>query len=207
MIAELQDKNADIKDIVGKAIENKELFFDLLDGLKSKNETIRYNCSKVLTLITRERAEILYPSWDYLVEFLHSENSYQKMSAANLLANLIKVDDEKKFEEIFDEYFDLLDDKSMILGVYVAQNAAQIVFAKPQMEDRITNRLLNIDKTHHFADRKELIKAGAIESFSKYFEISGFKSEILDFVSDQQNSKSPKLRKLAKQFLQKWKTL
>lgn len=203
VLIELNDKNADVKQIAKNALDDKELLSDLLQGLKSKNETVRYNCSKVLTVISKEHAEVLYHVWDYLVEFLHSENSYQKMSAANLLANLVKVDKENKFEPIFERYFNLLDDKSMILGIYVASNSGQIVKAKPHLEKRVTEKLLSIDNTHHTGDRRELIKADAIESFSQYFTLSSKQPEILEFVSEQQSSKSPKTRKLAKEFLKK----
>jgi hypothetical protein len=203
MLTRLNNKQAGIKLIAEKAAVDKELLSELLQGLKSNNETIRYNCYKTLMLISKEHGEILYPAWDYLAEFLTSENSYQKMSAVNLLANLVKGDKKNKFEQIFDAYFNLLDNKSMILSVYIAQNAGQIILAKPQLEKRITERLLNIDQTHHQGDRKELIKAGAIESFSQYFEILQNKPRILRFVSEQQDSNSPKTRKLAREFLKK----
>ncbi len=204
MLTELNDKNADVKRIATNAVNDKELLSDVLQGLRSKNETIRYNCAKALAVISKEQAEILYTAWDYLVEFLHSDNSYQKMSAVNLLANLAKVDKDNKFDNMFKLYFDLLDDKSMILSIYVAGNSGQIVLAKPHLEKRVTAKLLSIENTHHTADRKELIKAGAIESFSQYFSISSSKAKILNFVLAQQSSKSPKTRKLAKQFLKKW---
>lgn len=207
MLIELNDKKADVKQIAEKAVTDKELLSELLQGLKSKNETVRYNCSKILMLTSREHGEILYPAWDYLVEFLHSENSYQKMSAVNLLANLVKVDKENKFKCIFKDYFNLLDDKSMILSVYIASNSGQIVLAKPELEERITKMLLNIDKTHHTESRKELIKAGAIESFSQYFAVSSDKAGILDFVSAQQNNTSLKTTKLARAFLKKWRNI
>lgn len=204
MLTVLNDKNADVKQIAKNAVDDKALLSDLLKGLQSKNETVRYNCAKALAVISKEHAKILYTEWDYLVEFLHGENSYQKMSAVNLLANLVRVDKENKFEKIFKLFFNLLDDKSMILGIYVAGNSGQIVIAKPHLEKRVTEKLLAIDKTHHTRDRKELIKAGAIDSFSQYYPISSNKLKILKFVSAQQVSKSPKTRKLAKQFLKKW---
>src|SRR4030042_964298 len=206
MLTELNNKKADVVEIAQKAVIDKELITELLQGLNSRNETVRYNCSKTLMIISREHGELLYPSWAYLVEFLHSENSLQKMSVVNLLANLVKVDKENKFEPIFERYFNLLDDKSMILGIYVASNSGQIVMANPHLEKRVTEKLLAIDKTHHTGDRRELIKAGAIESFSQYFALSSNKPEILEFVSEQKGSNSPKTRKLAKEFLKKWES-
>jgi hypothetical protein len=204
MLPELKDKNADIERISKKSLADKKLLSELLDGLKSKDETFRYNCYKVLMFISKTNGEVLYPSWDYFVELLHSDNSYHKMSAVHLLTNLLKVDKEDRFQKIFDTYYNLLDDKSVIVAVYVAQNSAQIVRAKPQLENRITNILLNIDKTHHPSGRKELIKAGVIEAFIEYLPDSKNKAKILEFVTKQQDSESPKTRKITKSFMQKW---
>ena len=204
MLPELKDKNANIESIAQKSFGDKKVIAELLDGLKSKDETVRYNCYKVLMQIGKNQGKVLYPSWDYFVELLHSENSYHKMSAVHLLTNLVKVDKEDKFQEIFDSYYNLLDDRSVIVAIYVAQNSAQIIKAKPQLENRITDILLNIDKTHHPAGRKELIKAGVIESFMDYFPTSKNKVKILEFITRQQDSESPKTRKVAKAFLKKW---
>jgi hypothetical protein len=204
MLPELKDKNANIERVAENALSDKKLLSELLDGLKSKAETYRYNCYKVLMLLSKSHGEILYPAWDYFVELLHSDNSYQKMSAVHLLTNLVKVDTEDRFHKIFDSYYSLLDDKSVIVAIYVAQNSSQIVKAKPHLENRITNTLLNIDKTHHPKGRKELIKAGVIEAFIEYFPDSRNKARIMEFVKKQQDSASPKTRKLAKAFLKQW---
>ena len=204
MVSEMNDKNADIESIATKALRDNKLLSELLDGLKSKEETFRYNCYKSLMLISKTRGEVLYPAWDYFVELLNSDNSYHKMSVVHLLTNLVKVDVEDKFQKVFDSYYSLLDDKGVIVAIYVAGNAAQIVRAKPQLENRITNILLNIDKTHHPAGRKELIKAGAIEAFMDFFTDSENKAKIVEFVTKQQDSESPKTRKIAGIFLKKW---
>ena len=204
MVSEMNDKNADIESIATKALRDNKLLSELLDGLKSKEETFRYNCYKSLMLISKTRGEVLYPAWDYFVELLHSDKSYHKMSAVHLLTNLVKVDKEDRFQKIFDRYYSLLDDKSVIVAIYVAGNSAQIVRAKPHLENRITNILLNIDKTHHPAGRKELIKAGAIEAFMDFFTDSENKAKIVEFVTKQQDSESPKTRKIAGIFLKKW---
>ena len=75
---------------------------------------------------------------------------------------------------------------------------------KPNLQTKITNRLLNIEKTHK-GKQIELIKAYTIEAFNEYFEESSDKNKILDFVEAQLESESPKTRKLAKEFLKKKK--
>jgi hypothetical protein len=126
------------------------------------------------------------------------------MSATHLLANLVNIDTENRFEEIFDLFYGLLDDRSMVVAYYVAQTSAKIIRAKPEMESRIIGRLLAIDETHHPAGRKELIKAGIIEAFDELFDDTGIRPEILNFVREQLGSESRKTAKLAKAFLEKW---
>ena len=92
----------------------------------------------------------------------------------------------------------------MIVAIYVASSSGKIIKAKPQLERKITNKLLDIDRTHHHEGRKPLIKAGAIEAFDEYFTEAADKERIIAFVKDQQNCDSPKTRKIAHEFLQKW---
>lgn len=201
MLPEMSDKEVDIEKIAKRALADKNLLSELLAGLKFKNETIRYNCSKVLDLISGQHGNVLYPEWQYFVDFLSSQNTYWKLSALLIITNLTSIDMDNRFEKIFDKYYQLLDDKSMITAIYAARSSGKIVRAKPALETEITNRLLNIDETHHESGRKDLIKAGIIEAFSEYYEMAEDKSRIVEFVRGQLNSGSPKTRKTAKEFL------
>jgi len=200
-MVDLNNKNINIKAVAGKALKSEKLMATLLDSLWSKNETIRYNSHKVLFLITEEQPQALYSKWDHFVEFLDSDNTYHKLSAVLLVANLTGIDKDNKFERIFDRYYDLLDDKSFITAAYVAGASGRIAKAKPKLQTRITNRLLNIDKTHHEQERKDLVKASIIEAFEEYIGQIRNKKRIVDFVKKQLNCKSPKTKKAAKEFL------
>jgi hypothetical protein len=197
MLTEMNNKDVNIESVAEKALVDRELLSEILDGLISKQETLRYNCLKVLLLISKTRSELLYPKWDYFVKLLDSDNSYLKMSATQLIAKLTKVDIENNFEKIIEKYYSLLNDRSMIVAIYVANNSGKIIKAKPHLESQITNKLLDIDRTHHPEGRKLLIKAGAIEAFEEYFIEAANKDKIIAFVKEQ----------LAKNFLRKWDRL
>ncbi len=203
MPSNLNDKNANIKAVAKKALKDDKLLGDLLDNLWSKNETIRYNSHKVLLLITEEQPEALYTHWDYFVRFLDSDNTYHKLSAVLLLANLTRVDVNNKFEKIFDKFYGLLDDRSFITAAYISGASGKIAKAKPKLQAKITARLLNIDKTRHPQERKDLVKASIIGAFEEYSEQSRSTKRIVDFVQKQLSCKSPKTKKAAKAFLQK----
>jgi len=203
MPANLNNKSINIKTVAKKALKDDKLLAELLDNLWLKNETIRYNSHKVLFFITEERPQTLYSNWDYFVKFLDSDNTYHKLSAVLLLANLTKVDKDNKFEKVFDRFYGLLNDKSFITAAYLACASGKIVKAKPKLQTRITNRLLSIDKTHHEQERKDLVKTSIIEAFQEYFDQTRNKKRIIEFVKKQLNCKSPKTRKAAKKFLKR----
>jgi hypothetical protein len=203
MPANLNNKNINIKAVAKKALKDDKLLAELLDNLWSKNETIRYNSHKVLCLISQEHPRILYPQWDYFTQFLKSDNTYHKLSAIHILANLIKADTKGKFEKMFDRFYRLLDDKSFITAAYLAGASGKIARAKPKLQAKITNRLLSIDETHHQQERKDLVKASIIEAFEEYFDQTRNKKRILEFVEKQLNCESPKTRKIAKEFMKR----
>ena len=203
MSVDLNAKNINIKAVAKKALKDDKLMAALLDSLWSKNETIRYNSHRILFLITDEQPQALYSNWDYFVKFLDSDNTYHKLSAVLLLANLTQVDKDNNFERLFDRFYDLLDDKSFITAAYLAGASGRIARVKPKLQTRITNRLLNIDRTHHGQERKDLVKASIIGAFEEYFDQTRNKKRIVDFVQKQLSCKSPKTRKAAKEFLKR----
>ena len=201
MSIDLNDKKLDIETATKVALKDKNIREELLNNLWSKNETLRYNSSKILFTVTEQKPELLYSKFDDLVKFLDSDNTYHKLSAVLLLGNLTKADKDNKFEKIFSKYFSLLDDKSFITAAYIAQACGVIAIAKPNLQTKITNKLLAIDKTHHEQERIDLVKASIIETFEKYYEQAKNKKKILAFVEEQLNCQSPKTRKKAKKFL------
>lgn len=65
------------------------------------------------------------------------------------LKKVSRIDTERKFEDIFERFFGLLNDKSMISAAWAADNSGKIAKAKPEPQTRITDKLLRIDETHH----------------------------------------------------------
>ena len=190
-----------VRKLAKKGVEAEKLS-KALEGILSKKDEIRSNSFKVLMHLSEEQPKVLYPKWDYLANLLDSDNHYQRYISINILANLAVVDAKNKFDKIFDKYFSNIDgDRTMVAG-QTALNSGKIAKAKPNLQTKITNRLLNIEKTHK-GKQIELIKAYTIEAFNEYFEESSDKNKILDFVEAQLESKSPKTRKLAKEFLKK----
>ena len=195
--------NVGLENLAEKVLNDKQVLSELLEGILSKKDTIRHNRVKILLLLSEKKPEFLYHQWEFFVKLIDVENSYLKLIAVRIIANLTKVDREDKFNKIFEKYYDLLNDSVIVAG-HLTANSGRIVKAKPELQIQITNKLLNIDDTHQ--KHKDLVKAGDIETFNEYFEEVEDKEKILQFVKEQLNSKSPKTRKKAKEFLKKWET-
>ena len=202
MIPEISNKNINIKSIAEKALANERLLSELLDGLMSKNETLRYNCSKVILFISEERGEALYPKWDFFVTLLDSDNTYWKMSGLQIIASLTRVDADKKFDDIFDKYYHLLGYKGTVVAAHIAANSGKIASARPDLQPRITDKLLSIDKIYA-GKQIDLVKGYIIEAFAVYFEEAENRNKIIEFARNQLNSGSPRTRKQAEHFLSK----
>jgi hypothetical protein len=204
MLTELDRKNVDVKKFAQDALEDKAILADLLEGVLSKKEKIRFNCFKVLLFISEKHPRILYTQWEFFVRLLQSDNTYLKYIATYIIANLAQDDPEGKFERVFNRYYALLDDKSIIPASHVAANSPKIAEAKPHLQTKIVNRLLDVDKTHHKPERKDLIKSYVIEAFGKLIEGVRNKKKMIEFVREQREAKSPKTRKKAKEFMKRW---
>ena len=198
----LENKNAKPEAVAEMALTDEVVLQKLLDGVLSKKDVVRQNSFQTLNLLSEQHPEKLYTKWDFFANFIHTGNSFHKYIAIYIIANLTKADAENKFEKTFDAYYGLLGDESVIPAAHAAVNSGKIALAKPNLQAEITNRLLNIDNT--VRKHKDLVKASAIEAFDAYFENSGDKVRIIEFVKAQLNCESPKTRKKAKAFLKKW---
>jgi len=197
---DLDEKNIDVEGLAQDAINNEELFQELLRGTRSKDDTTRQNSFKSLQIIAEVNPQFLYSEWDYFQEMLSSPNNYHKFIAIYILASLTSVDDNKKFDEIFDDYFGILAGDKAMTASHVALNSSVIVRNKPELRSRIIDILMSIDDIHQ-GKQKELIKAYAIEALMKIHPDVDDRGEIEEFVRTQLESKSPKTRNMAQCFL------
>jgi hypothetical protein len=188
--------------VAERALNDDKVLQELLDGVLSKKDALRYGSFKALNVLSEKHPERLYGKWDFFVDLMCSDNTHHKYIAIYIIANLTRVDSEQRFEKLFNAYYGLLGDASVIPPVHVAVNSGKIALAKPELQAEITNRLLDIDNI--VQRHKDLVKASAIEAFDAYFEKSKDQARIIKFVKAQLNCESPKTREKAKAFLKKW---
>ncbi|MDD5288892.1 MAG: hypothetical protein PHY28_07285, partial [Dehalococcoidales bacterium] len=205
IISDLINKQIGIEKAVEKALADNAILSELLAGIQSSQDPTRYNSFKVILPISENHQGTLYPQWHLFEKMLESDNSYFKDIAIQIIANLTKIDTENRFEPLFDKYFGELGGDKTMTAAHVASNAGKIAGAKPGLQSKITDKLLNIDKLHQ-GKQIDLIKGHAIEAFNRYFGESTEKDKkrILEFVKKEQTSRSPRTRKIAGDFLNKF---
>jgi hypothetical protein len=195
------ERDPDLDEAVRLALSDADFFATLRDGLTAKDEIFRYNCFKVLRQVSDSQPALLYPDWDFLARLLDSPNAYHRASGAQLLSRLACADPERRFDALFDRYFDLMDDDKFMVSRLAVQSAGRIAKARADLQARITDRLLRVDLTHH--KHPDLAKADVIQAFAEYVEVSSKRERIVAFVRAQADSASPKTRQAAKEFLQR----
>jgi len=208
-----------LQKLAAKSITKKELFqmveqdFNLLpevlDGVSSSKAAIRYGCAKVLMDLSEKHPEKLYPHMDFFTALLDSNYRILTWNAMAIIANLAKVDEDKKFDAIFDKYFGFLNDAYMVTVANVVGNSAKIALAKPYWAQKVTNELLkveNISTTPHLTEEcKRVIAEHAIKSFALFFDEIEQKEKVISFVESHVDSPRKTLGKTAEEFLLKFR--
>lgn len=200
----IKKKNVDEESIAKKVVKDERLLDDLLEGVSSEKVVIKYKSLKVLTLVSEQQPKMLYPEWDFFVKLLDDDNTFLRVIGATIIANLTRVDTKNKFEKIFNKYYSLLEDESMINAANIAGRSGLIAKAKPHLQGKITNKLLDIDKTNHSSECKNIIKGKAILSFDEYVDEFKDKEKIIRFVKKELKNTRSATKKKAEKLLKKW---
>ncbi len=200
----IEKKNVTPKSMARNIVKNKKLLSEVIKGITSDKPEIKYKSGKTLMILSEENPKLLYSKWDHFVTLLDSENTFMKSIGITILSNLTRVDTKNKFDKLFNNFYKLLDCESMITAAYLVGHSGTIAKAKPKLQNKITNKLLSIDETHHSSECKNIIKGKAILSLGQYFEEAKNKKKIIEFVKKELKNTRPATRKKAEKFLNRW---
>ena len=200
----LINKNPDLEEIMKMCLDHQPFLNELVDNLTEKKETIRYNSVKILTRIAEERPEKIYPFWNVLKEQLYSINIYHILTAIILISRIIVADKDNNFNYIEDDYFNMINHKNVIPARYLILNIWRIGKARPEFISKIKDILFSLDRSHH--KHIGLLKGDAILAFIELWDLMSEKdkAEVKSFVRKLTDSESPKTRKEARKFLEKY---
>ena len=158
--------------------------------------------------LSEEQPQYLYPYMDFFITLLESKYRILTWNATIIIANLTKVDTEKRFDVIFEKYYSLLDNDYMVTVANVVDNSGKIASAKPYLTKQIAEKLLsveNISTTPHLSKEcKRVITEHAIKTFDQFFPQIEQKEKVFSFVKKQLKSSRKTLRMKAENFVKKW---
>ncbi len=196
---------ARLYDVVELVLQNAELRDALVDTAFDKNETLRYNCVRVMFRALDQKPVLFYPYWEYFSEMLDSPNGFHRSASAQAIASLAIADTDCRLDKIFTHYLLLLDDPKVMVTSYFIQTLDRVARARPDFQPRIIKALLGIDRTNHTQAHKELLKADILAVFDRLFDLLPDKDRkaALVFAHAALQSTSGKTRKSAKLFLAK----
>jgi len=206
----LGDKSTTKKELYLKVVSNFDLLPIIIDGVNSPTAAIRYACGSILMDLSEKYPSKLYPYMGVFISLLDSKYRILTWNAMAAIANLTRVDVEKKFDAIFDKYYSLLNDEYMVTVANVVENSAKIASAKPYLIPEITKRLLkveNIPTTPHITEEcKRIIAEKTIQSLSTFFDKveAEQKKEVFTFAEKHLYSPRKTLRKEVDAFTKKW---
>jgi len=207
VLEELGKKETEAADIAHKVVENPDLLPELFDGISSATARTRFASAKILRMISEENPEILYPNMDFFVNLLDSENNILKWNAMDIIANLIVIDTDNKFNRLFKKFYGYLYDGSLITAGHVVDNSGKIALAKPEFQDEITKELLKVEKIHLPTEECRNILIGkTIKTFDVYYgkvKDNGHKDKMISFVRRQLDNPRNATKSKAERFLRK----
>jgi hypothetical protein len=176
----------------------------VLEGLNSSNARIKFGCSKVLRLASEKKPEVLYPLMDFFVHQLDNQNTFLRLDAARILANLAVVDSQGKFEGIFDKYFAPITGPALIPAANVIGSAVRIVQAKPGLIGRIVAEILRVERANYATTECRNIALGhAIQCLDTIFDRIEDKAPTINLIKKQLRNTRPATRKKAEAFVKK----
>lgn len=163
----------------------------------------RERAFKALLALAERRPDDLLPRWDELARRLRRGGAFTKYPVICLIATLLPADRQRRFDRTFAAFFKLLDDEAVSVAADTARLAARVTAARPDLEPRITRRLLAVNRTHFDPGRRDLVKSYALEAMATYYESTRYGRAVRRFAEGMLASYSPRAVRTAKLFLKK----
>lgn len=208
LLGKLADKSLTAKELLQMVKQDFGLLPQIVNGVSSSKASIRYGCAKTLMDLSEAHPEKLYRYMDSFISLLDSKYRILTWNAMAIIANLTRVDKEKKFDGLFGKYYGFMNDEYMVTVANVVGHSGKIALAKPYLIEKITNELLKVDDlsiTPHLTEEcKKVIAEKAINSFDMFFDKINQKGRIISFVRKYTSSSRKTLQETAEDFLKKW---
>ncbi len=157
-----------------------------LNDLLSDDPKVKYGSAKKAISISKENPDELYPSFDFFVKLLDSENQIIKWSAIQIIGYLSRVDKKKKVDKLLPRLIKFLNGGKMITANNTILSLSEIATYKPEYQNRIISELLKVE-TYNYdtAECRNIALGKVILALGKFkYQIKN-KKEVLNFLERQ----------------------
>lgn len=205
----IQEK-PEVESLIKMINTNQEILIVLIELIKQDKGSIKFYAEKIIRKMSEVEPIKVYPYFQEMIQFIDSPNHFIQWGTIQTIANLVTVDTNKYFDSFYDKYFDLINSSTMVTTANVLEHAWKIVLARPEFENDITKRLINIqNNTYYMHDEpspecKNILIGHAIDCFDRYFDISKSKTMILKFVEDSMRNDRKSTVIKASKFIKKY---
>lgn len=203
-----QTKNLDR--IIASVLAEPKLLDDLIETMLHDTSSLKYRCEKVVRAVSVSNPNLVYPSFDRLIDLLDSDNSFLKWGTIGTIANLTAVDSRGKFDALFDRYYAFVAGPDMVAAAGVIGNSWIIALAKPRLASRIVERMLAVQKARYLHKGKpspecrNVVIGAAIDSFAEFYGSIEHKQPVIAFVRKQRKNSRPQVAAKAGKFLKRF---
>ena len=198
-LQKIAEKDFDLKFFVEKTQQDKAVLDEIVaQMINNPDIMVYYHCFYVLEEAILRKPQLFYPYWTEISVLLDHPNSYHRDFALTLLAGLISVDVDKRFDQIMDKYFSLLNDQKFMTALCCLRCLEKIVYTRPDLLTRVMTLLMQHKKNSFYSPKQEaLFNADVLLLIKENFSKETIPPVLLTFIKRQQASLSPKTRKLA----------
>jgi len=204
MLGELNRKQDNSESLARMIVKNPNRLSVVFNGISSENPRIKFRSAKVLRILSEKNPKLLYSKIDFFIDLLDSENNIIRWNAMDTIANLAVVDSKNKFNKIFKKFYGLLYEGSLITASHVVDNSGKIAGAKPNLQSKITNELLKIEKVPLPTEEcRNMLLGKTIVAFDMYYDQIQNKDKVISFVKRQLTNSRNATKVKAEKFLNK----
>jgi len=181
--------------------------------LLSEKANIKYPCTKLAIVISKENPAGLYQHFDLFLKLLGGENKILKWTAIQVIGNLSRADVNNKIEKIIPLFINYIGEGVLITACNSIKALTEIALNKPEQKETILNELLKIEKAKFYNKSKispecSNVAIGQVINSLSYFGIPMCgKKEVIAFLKRQTKNTRPGVRKNAEKLLMKIKPL
>jgi len=207
ILDQLGAKGTDIDTIATQLIRNKKRIPLVVEALQVEKSSKKYAYEKVLRFVSERKPELIYPYFNVFAGFLNHDNSFLKWGAIMTLANLVSVDSQNRFEDIFKKYYAPVRGPVMVTAANIIGSSEKIVRSKPMLADPITREILKVEKATFVKkgepspECRNVAIGQAIDAFDRIFDQIGSKNQVMNFIKRQLKNTRKQVVKKAERFM------